>query len=221
MRARWLVFVALSACGHPGTPEPSQTVPTASRTADTTATATAPRARRRVIPPEAFLASYLGWFGNVHAVDVPTLAGRGLFDQWTDYLGALGLPDRRVDVPRASETNPLRLAAVGRLGEALCVRAAEHDLHRAAPLEQRQVFAFDAVPTPNLDQFTTGFDVLHRTFLSYPASLAPAGRLARFYALFQKVEAEHEGARAPLTPSEAAWVAVCTALVQHPEAELY
>ena len=114
----------------------------------------------------------------------------------------------------------MMLATFGRLGEALCVRAAEHDLHAATPLSSRVVFAFDAKVHPSLDDFAAGFDVLHRTFLGYPADLAPKGRLGRFYSLYQQVASEHSKS-GPLTSDETAWVAVCAALVIHPEAELF
>jgi hypothetical protein len=179
------------------------------------------RPKRRMVAPEVFLRSYLTWFGGLAAVDVPKRAGRGLFDEWNDYLGALGLPDYKIDIPRADQSNPIMLAAIGRLGEALCVRAAQHDLGAQTPADQRVVFAFDVAAEPSLDEFTPAFDVLHRTFLSYPAAQAPAGRIERFYALYQKVVADHRGPRAQITPQQAGWAAVCAALVQHPEAELY
>ena len=145
-----------------------------------------------------------------------------MFDAWDDYLAALGLPDYKIDLPRQTQSNTLMLATLGRLGEALCVRAAEHDLHQKQPLDQRVVFAFD-VPkgAPTDDEFAARFDVLHRTFLGYPATLGPPDRVARFHALYAAVAARHAGAKQPLTPDESAWAAVCTALVQHPEAELY
>ncbi|WP_437742083.1 hypothetical protein WME73_42910 [Sorangium sp. So ce302] len=39
-----------------------------------------------------------------------------LFDSWGDYLAALGLPDHGLDLPRATQTNALMLAAFERLG---------------------------------------------------------------------------------------------------------
>ena len=69
--------------------------------------------------------------------------------------------------------------------------------------------------------FDGGFDVLHRTFLGYPVKLAPPDRVERFHTLFTAVSQRHTGAKQPLTADETAWAAVCTALVQHPEAELY
>lgn len=174
-----------------------------------------------MLPPEVYLRAYLGWFGGLAPLEVQKRARpKGLFDAWDDYLSALGLPDYKLDLPRQGQTNTLMLATLGRLGEALCVRAAEHDLHARTPLAQRVVFAFDPVPAPSLDDFRTRFDVLHTTFLGYPVRLAPADRVAKFYALYGEVAARHK-ARNPLSPDETAWAAVCTALVQHPEAELY
>lgn len=173
-----------------------------------------------MVSPEVYLRAYLAWFGGLAPLDIQAKARpRGLFDAWDDYLAALGLPDYKTDVPRQTQSNTLMLATLGRLGEALCVRAAEHDLHAKTPLDQRVVFAFEAGPDDDL-AFATRFDVLHRLFLGYPAKLAPGDRVAKFHALYQDVAARHT-AKGPLTSDETAWVAVCTALVQHPEAELY
>lgn len=217
MRASLLV---LAACGAsaiaPSKPAP---LPAAQQVVlDTT-----PKERRRMLPPEVYLRAYLGWFGGLAPLEVQKRARpKGLFDAWDDYLSALGLPDYKLDLPRQGQTNTLMLATLGRLGEALCVRAAEHDLHARTPLAQRVVFAFDPVPAPSLDDFRTRFDVLHTTFLGYPVRLAPADRVAKFYALYGEVAARHaHKPRNPLSPDETAWAAVCTALVQHPEAELY
>lgn len=214
------VCAALGACAaqtlEPSAPQPLAAHSTA--TIDTT-----PKARRRMVPPEVYLRAYLAWFGGLAPLAVQNRARpRGLFDTWDDYLAALGLPDYRVDLPRQSQSNTLMLATLGRLGEALCARAAEHDLHRRLPLAQRIVFAFDVPAGPETqDEFAARFDVLHRTFLGYPAQLAPPGRVARFHELYAAVAARHAGERQPLTADETAWAAVCTALVQHPEAELY
>ena len=169
-----------------------------------------------------FLRAYLTWFGGLAPLDVQARArGRGLFDAWDDYLAALGLPDYKLDLPRQGQTNALMLAVFGRLGEALCVRAAEHDLHdRKTAADQRAVFAFAPVAAPSAAAFAERFDVLHRTFLGYPAPLAPADRLPRYYALYQQI-AQHHTAKNPLSPDELAWAAVCAALIQHPEAGLY
>jgi len=173
-----------------------------------------------MVPPEVYLRAYMVWFGGLVPLDVQNRARpRGLFDAWDDYLAALGLPDYKIDLPRQTQSNTLMLATLGRLGEALCARAAEHDLHAKTPLDQRVVFAFD--PPQDDDAWVASFDVLHRTFLGYPAKLAPPERVAKFRALYQSVAERHAKAKQPLTPEETGWVAVCSALVQHPEAELY
>jgi hypothetical protein len=217
---RVLLAVALASCGPsdviaPGTSRP---LPAPREVAvDTT-----PKARPRMMPSEVYLRAYMQWFGGLAPLDVQARArGRGLFDAWDDYLAALGLPDYRLDVPRQTQTNTLMLAAFGRLGEALCVRAAEHDLHnkKTQPID-RVVFAFESIAAPNAAQFAQRFDVLHRNFLGYPAALAPADRTARFFALFQAVMKRHP-AKNPLTADETGWAAVCAALIQHPETGLY
>jgi len=178
---------------------------------------TTPKERRRMVPPEVYLRAYLGWFGGLAPLDVQARAKpRGLFDAWDDYLAALGLPDYKSDLPRQGQTNTLMLATFGRLGEALCVRAAEHDLHARQPAV---VFTFDP-DVHTFEDFLPRFDVLHRTFLGYPVRLAPADRAQKFFALFTQVAARHVK-KNPLGPEETAWAAVCAALVQHPEAELY
>jgi len=183
---------------------------------------TTPKQRPRMMPPEVYLRAYMMWFGGLAPLDVQARArGKQLFDAWDDYLAALGLPDYRLDLPRQTQTNSLMLAVFGRLGEALCVRAVEHDLHSPkTPLDQRVVFAFDPVAAPTAAQFAERFDVLHRGFLGYPARLAPADRTARYHALFDDVAHRHKG-KNPLTPDETGWAAVCTALIQHPETGLY
>ena len=218
----------LAACSHgphavaPSQPEP---LPAARQIAiDTT-----PKERRRMISPEMYLRAYMGWFGNLAPLDVQKRAQpKNLFDALDDYLAALGLPDYRVDLPRQTQSNTLMMATLGRLGEALCLRAVEHDLHGSttpsapAPLAQRVVFAFEPVAKPTAAQFADRFDVLHRTFLGYPSKLAPPDRVARFFQLYKQVAARHADKKnAPLTPDETAWAAVCAALVQHPEATLY
>ncbi len=216
-----VVLVLVLGCSHALTPiAPSAPTPlpaSASLALDTT-----PKERRRMVPPEVYLRAYLTWFGGLAPLDVQNRARpRGLFDAWDDYLAALGLPDYKIDLPRQNGSNTLMLATLGRLGEALCARAAEHDLHAKTPLAQRVVFAFEPVAAPTAEQFAERFDVLHRTFLGYPAKLAPKDRVARFYTLFQYVAAHHAKAKQPLTGDESGWAAVCTALVQHPETELY
>ena len=217
---RALLLVAACAKAATIAPSPPQPLPSAHVVAiDTT-----PKERKRMVPPEVYLRAYLTWFGGLAPLDVQNRArARNLFDAWDDYLAALGLPDYRIDLPRAMQTNTLMQATLGRLGEALCMRAAERDLHgKAPPVADRLVFAFDMKNAPSRAEFVARFDVLHRTFVGYPVALAPDDRAGKFYALYQNVARRHLGKKnAPLTPDETAWAAVCTALVQHPEAELY
>jgi hypothetical protein len=203
------LLLVLAAC-HAATPAVAPSPPQPLPAREAIAIDTTPKERRRMLPPEVYLRAYLVWFGGLAPLDVQQRAKpKNLFDAWDDYLAALGLPDYRIDLPRQTQSNTLMLATLGRLGEALCVRAAEHDFDRKTRVDQRVVFAFDA----KVD-FGTGFDVLHRTFLGYPSTLAPKDRLARFHTLYQYVLGRHK-------KDETAWAAVCTALVQHPEAELY
>jgi hypothetical protein len=186
--------------------------------------AVAARPHRRLVPAEAFLRSYLRWFGGLAPLALPQRArGTQLFDAWADYLAALGLPDYAFDDPRASRSNAVMLATFGRLGEALCVLAATHDLDAHTPVAARVVFAFPdpAAAAPTLAEFTHGFDVLHRTFLGYPAALAPADRIPRYFRLYQQIAASHAASHVGLPPAQAAWATVCGALVVHPEAEVY
>jgi hypothetical protein len=222
-RAIALALALCAACGPAGRIAPS--APAALPAPRTQLADTSPKQRPRMLPAEVYLRAYLMWFGGLAPLDVQARArGRQLFDAWDDYLAALGLPDYRLDLPRQTQSNTLMLAAFGRLGEALCVRAAEHDLHtRATPLDQRVVFAFAPLEHPSLAQFTERFDVLHRGFLGYPVALAPAERAARYFELFRAITDHHASARGkpPLTPEELGWAGVCAALIQHPEAGLY
>jgi hypothetical protein len=195
---------------------------------------TAPKEDLRLVPPEAYMRTYLQLFGGLAPLDVQKRArggdGAQLFDTWDDYVSALGLPDYRFDIPRQTQTNALMVATFERLGVALCDRAIEHDLRPAKggelqPVSQRLIFAFDAPPKGEIDAgaFGTRFDTLHRTFLGYPASLAPPQRVARFYQLYRDVEAGHAKAepKSRFSPAEAGWAAVCYGLVRHPEFHLY
>jgi len=215
-----LALVALAACGGGGAPR-DVIAPSASSALPAHREILlddSPKERKRMVPPEAFLRAYLVWFGDVSPDEAFLRArGFGLFDAWTDYLAALGLPDYRIDIPRTDQTNTMMLATIGRLGEALCVRSAEHDLRRTD--EPQRIFAFVPKDAPTLEEFTERFDVLHRTFLGYPVELAPAQRAARFYDLYRQVRDRHPTGR--LKPDELAWTAMCTALIQHPEALLY
>jgi len=92
------------------------------------------------------------------------------------------------------------------------------------PLHDRLVFGFDEPRGPvDAAAFGPRFDVLHRTFLGYPASLAPPTRTARFFQLYRDIVAGHAKAepKSRFTPDEAGWAAVCYGLVRHPEFHLY
>ena len=206
---------------------------------------TAPKEDLRMIPPEVYVRTYLRLFGGLAPLDAQKRArgtdGGSVFDTWDDYVSALGFPDYRLDVPRQTQTNALMAATFERLGVALCDRAVEHDLRgpkggegplahssptsESAPaLGDRLIFAFD-LPPGDLDAraFAPRFDVLHRTFLGYPASLAPPQRTPRFFQLYLDVVAGHAKAdpKSRFSPREAGWAAVCYGLVRHPEFHLY
>jgi hypothetical protein len=201
---------------------------------DSLAQDTAPKEGPRMVPPEAYLRSYLEIFGSAQPIDVQMDAKTKinnkdplLFDTWGDYLALLGLPDYANDIPRTTQTNALMLSTFERLGVALCDRAVEKDLKASpvVPVESRRVFAFD-VPADAIDEkgFTGRFDVLHRTFLGYPAALATTDRTARFFKLYQDAVAKYSATDAPatrFTPAEAGWASVCYGLVRHPEFHLY
>jgi hypothetical protein len=180
-----------------------------------------PKEDVRMLPAEVYLRTYLDLFGGAAPLEVQQRArAGGLFDSWNDYAAALGLPDHRNDLPRASQSNALMVATADRLATALCVRAAEHDLRGAVPPGQRLIFAFPGSPQPaSRAAFAPLFDVLHRTFLGYPAALAPAGRTEAFFELFRSTAARPRSG--PLSPGEAAWVSVCLGLARHPEFNTY
>ncbi|MEO7092025.1 MAG: hypothetical protein ABI175_02165 [Polyangiales bacterium] len=187
----------------------------------------------RLVPAEAYMRTYLQLFGGLAPLEVQKKAkgsdGNQLFDTWDDYLAALGFPDYRNDIPRGVQTNALMVATFERLGVALCDRAVEHDLGAkgkpgALPTD-RLLFSFEP-PAGAMDatKFTAPFDLLHRTFLGYPASLAPTDRSARFLALYQDTVKRHADPAAPksrFTPEQAEWATVCYGLVRHPEFQLY
>ena len=187
---------------------------------------TAPKQDLRLVPPEAYVRSYLALFGGLAPAEVQARArgkdGGQLFDAWDDYLAALGFPDYKFDLPRATQTNAIMVATFERLGVALCDRSIEHDwkANPRPPLADRVVFAFE--PQPSLDEaaFAERFDVMHRTFLSYPAALAP-GRAHAFFGLYQAIKTQHATVKTRLSSDEAGWVAVCYGLVRHPELTLY
>ena len=66
----------------------------------------------------------------------------------------------------------------------------------------------------------TRFDILHRTFLSYPAAMAPTDRTTRFFALYKDILAKHDPKTSKFTATEAGWAAVCSGLLRHPEFHL-
>jgi hypothetical protein len=206
----------------------------------------APKEEPRLVPAEAWLRTYLQLFGGLAPttplapLDAQTRLrgadGAQVFDEWTTYASAIGLPDYRFDLPRGTQTNATMLATFERLGEALCARAVEHDLQSPKggaspasppPVAARVIFAFELPAAGTaLDRasFAPRFDVVHRTFLGYPASLAPTDRTGRFLGLYQDVVARHAAKDAPrsrFTPEQAGWAAVCEGLVRHPEFQLY
>ena len=185
----------------------------------------------RLVPAEAYIRTYMTLFGGLAPLEVQRRArgadGPLLFDAWNDYLSALGVPDHRIDLPRGSQTNAIMLGAFERLGSALCDRAMEHDWKSTPPVavNQRLIFAFDGGGVElTTAGFAERFDVLHRTFLGYPAKLAPTDRVARFRRLFDGTRARHAAASAPgkrLSPEETGWVTVCEGLIRHPEFHFY
>lgn len=188
---------------------------------------TAPKRDLRLVPPEVYLRSYLALFGEKTPADVQKRArgndGGQLFDTWDDYLAALGFPDYRADLPRATQTNAIMVATFERLGVALCDRAVEHDLQKPVAGEPRRIFDFDAPKALDANGFTTRFDVLHRTFLGYPAALAPPTRAREFYALYTETVERHTQAKSKsrFSPELSGWAVVCYGLVRHPELHLY
>jgi hypothetical protein len=192
---------------------------------------TAPKEDLRMVPPEVYMRTYMQLFGGLAPLDAQKAArgndGSQLFDNWDAYVSALGFPDYRTDIPRQTQTNALMVATFERLGVALCDRSIEHDLKAkpAHPVRDRVVFAFDLPRPGTMDAtaFSPRFDVLHRTFLGYPAALAPATRVPRFLQLYRDIASTHKTAdpKSRLSPDEAAWAAVCYGLVRHPEFHLY
>ena len=184
----------------------------------------------RLLGSETLVRSYVSVFGALAPLEAQRVlqaGGSALFDTWNDYLGALGFPDYRVDLPRNAQTNALMVATFERVGVALCDAALQRD-KAIATAAQRAVFDFD-LPVDQgpsklaLAQFTPGFDSLHRLFLGYPAALAPTDRTARFFALYQATVAAHAAAGVPtrFKPNEAGWSAVCQGLARHPEFHFY
>lgn len=187
-----------------------------------------PKEGQRMVPTEAYIRTYLSLFGGLTPLAAQALAAGGdgseLFDTWSDYLVSMGLPNYSLDIARATETNALRLATFERVGIALCDRCVEHDLRGAPPVAKRLIFAFAAPDILDDAGFAERFDVLHRTFLGYPTSLAPPKRVGRFYKLYNDTLARHttdvpQGRR--FNAKEAAWASICYALIRHPEFHLY
>jgi hypothetical protein len=220
-------LLSLAGCSK-AAPEPTQTVPVTSipghgQLPEDTSVKQGPR----LMLAEAYMRSYLSLFGGLAPLAAQTLArgsdGSALFDTWNDYLLTLGFPAYTLDIPRQTTPNAVMVASFERVGIALCDRALEHDWMAtpATPASQQLVYAFPMpTGTPSQTDFAAGFDVLHRTFLGYPAALAPTDRLARFYALYNGVVAAHT-AKTRFTPAQAGWAAVCYGLIRHPEFHLY
>ncbi len=228
MRRALLGLIAgwLAACGPASTvtPEANAPVRELGRSQEDTTT----KQDLRLVPPEVYIRSYLQLFGGLAPQEVQAKARGGdggqLFDVWDDYLAALGLPDYKLDLPRATQTNAIMVAAFERLAVALCDRAVERDLKTRPPLPvaSRVVFAFEAPDVLDDAGFTSRFDLLHRTFLGYPAALAP-GRVKDFQGLYTSIVSKHGAAskKSRFTPTEAGWAAVCYGLARHPEFHLY
>jgi hypothetical protein len=194
----------------------------------------------RLMPAETLIRSYTAIFGDLVEPEARTRYDRsnqrGRYFGWSEQLSALGLPDYTRDQARASQTNTIMIAAFEKLAIALCDRAAIRDLRldkaNVKPLspelkalvqvEAPPVFAFEPKSAPLSEaDFVPRFDVLHRTFLGYPAALAPREREAEFYALYKKVEQRHVAAKSGQAPHIPAWSAVCQGLARHPEFHHY
>ncbi|MEP7120630.1 MAG: hypothetical protein ABJE95_06965 [Byssovorax sp.] len=225
-----LALLAVTGCAHPAIVAATPAAAPPARAAE--AQDSSPKADLRLVPAEAYVRTYLQLFGGLDPITAQQRArggdGGALFDTWEDYLAALGFPDYRLDLPRATQTNGLMMAAFERLGDALCDRAIEHDLKgkTPVPVSERLIFAFDVPkgPVVDLEAFTPRFDVLHRTFLSYPARLAPTDRTRSFFELYTAAVARHaakNAAKSRFTPAEDGWAVVCYGLVRHPEFHLY
>jgi len=183
---------------------------------------TTPKEGPRLISSEAYIRTYMTLFGGLSPLGTQAaLQGKDgvqLFDTWSDYLGTIGMPDYRYDTARLSQTNTLMMATFERVGVALCDRALEHD----RTVKPRLVYDFDMPGTLTAADFAPRFDVLHRTFVNYPASLAPTDRTNRFFQLYQDTVKQHPAVKGSrFSPAEAGWAAVCYGLIRHPEFHLY
>lgn len=228
-----LALAASAGCSKSAPPEATvsvKTIPGHDGLPEDTTIKEAPR----LIQAEAYMRTYLMLFGGLAPltpIQAQAVArgqdGSALFDTWNDYLMALGFPDYKNDIPRQGQTNAVMVASFERLGVALCDRALESDLKANPPpdIGKRLIFDFDLTPAdPTQAEFEARFDVLHRTFLGYPVSLAPTDRVNRFFKLYQDVVATHGAMGAPksrFTPAEAGWAAMCYGLIRHPEFHLY
>ncbi len=192
---------------------------------------TTPKRGPRMLPVETYVRSYMQLFGGLAPLAIQTqirARDTSLFDSWNDYLASMGLPDHRVDISRVNQSSAIMLATLERTGIALCDLAVARELDAMSlpPIANRTVFSFD-VPAGALDRaaFDTRFDTLHRTFLGYPAALAPDNRSQRFFDLYTRTVSRYTAAGAPATlfrvKSNTGWAAVCYALVRHPEFQLY
>ena len=83
----------------------------------------------RLVPAEAYIQNVpdaVWWTYLALQAQAQLQAGGGaLFDSWTAYLGALGLPNYATDLSRNTQTNALMVASFERLGVALCDKAVE------------------------------------------------------------------------------------------------
>lgn len=183
----------------------------------------------RLMPAENYMRSYLRIFGGLTPLQAQTAlatGGDGLFDSWSNYLAAMGLPNYAVDLPRGAQTNALMVASFERLGIALCDKALLKDWSVVTPvaMEKRLVYAFDP-PKDATDKaaFAAAFDVLHRTFLGYPVKLAPTNRVDTYFDLFNQVTSAHtkDPKASKFTANQAGWASMCYGLVRHPEFHLY
>lgn len=209
---RWFALLTV-ACVGSRTPEVVPSVPVASLPGhDRVVVDTTPKEGLRMVPPEAYVRTYLQLFGGLSPLAVQKKAkgilpgdGAQLFDAWNDYLATLGFPDDKLDLPRAVQTNALMVATFERLGAALCDRAAEDNMK--------------TLGVTDTTKFDESFDVLHRTFLGYPSKLAPPPRIERFRTLFKDAVARHS--KSKLSAEQAGWAVVCQGLIRHPEFQLY
>ena len=225
--------LSIAACSHGQDPSPTDPngVPSVPAGAlpghDSLNQDNTPKEGPRLLPAEVYIQMYLDLFGGLSPLQAEA-ASRGadytLFDRWSDYLASLGLPDYQKDIARLGQTNAIMIATFERLGLALCDRAVERDL-RAKPGSKKTVFDFELTPKEPTDaEFADRFDVLHRTFLGYPAALAETPRTARFLKVYRDTVARHAALKAgasTFTPSEAGWAAVCHGLIRHPELHTY